>query len=130
MMSTTSVKAKSMYMKRNERSFHDTLPRSAGLRPGVPRSRPLRGTVSPQASRLRCAKRRLSRMGPGFHAQAVDFPHLRVRNSECGARNVTQSLGRFGPLGQMRNSVLPDWHYCGDFGELSRAVRNFRKGDV
>jgi hypothetical protein len=38
------------------------------------------------------------KVAPGFHAQVVDFPHIQVRNSECGVRNVTQSLGRLGPL--------------------------------
>ena len=30
--------------------------------------------------------------------QVVDFPHLQVRKSECGVRNVTRSLCRFVPL--------------------------------
>ena len=78
MMSTTSEMAKSMYMNRKT-GFTRSREEREGRRGSPPRHKGTRGNGTGQGGKL-------ARMGPGFHAQVVDFPHPQVRISECGVR--------------------------------------------
>jgi hypothetical protein len=132
MMSTTSEMTKSMYMKRNERSFLEKAGNRARNSVGSTRVPRVSCGVSPQASRLRCAKRRLYHLDPGFHAQVVDFQPKHRKTSDYVAlfriRNVAQSQMRdfAGSETGAPRKVVPDFHaQVVDFPYIARGKKFF-----
>jgi hypothetical protein len=82
-MSTTSEMAKPMYMNGNEKRCRAK--NAKGAKNGSLRRDAARDPRDAGATPRNCGLSH--RLGPGFHAQVVDFPHIQVRNSKCGVRN-------------------------------------------